>query len=318
MKRSGLFAVLLGLWFGLALLAAPGRAAAASGCTAAVTSGSFGNVDVLAGGSTTTTATLSFSCTGMVPGVPVSLCPNLDAGSGGTDGSGGRYLANGTSTLAFQIYQDNGYSQSWGSATLLVFGAVPTITITPDASGKASTTATLYAKVTASSTAPPGTYTSSFANQGFWYGLNLLTCAGVTVGATVTPATFTFAANVQSNCNVSATDMGFGSVGLLTSSVLANNQFTVTCTNGTAWSVGLDNGKYGSGPAARQMAQGGARVTYGIYTDTGRTAAWGATGGPSGTGTGLTQTFKGYGKVPAQTTPASGPYSDQIVATITY
>jgi spore coat protein U-like protein len=59
-------------------------------------------------------------------------------------------------------------------------------------------------------------------------------------------------------------------------------------------------------------------VTYGLYKDAARSLPWGSTAGvntASGTGTGLTQTLTVYGRVPPQTTPNAGAYTDTIVAT---
>ncbi|WP_280527698.1 spore coat protein U domain-containing protein [Ciceribacter thiooxidans] len=38
----------------------------------------------------------------------------------------------------------------------------------------------------------------------------------------------------------------------------------------------------------------------------------------TGTGTGLTENVSVYGRVPAQSTPAPGTYTDTIVVTVTY
>lgn len=308
----------------LSMLAAPGTASAAASCSASVSNGSFSALDTLNATSANTTATLTFSCTGLTPGLPVTLCPSLDAGTGGSDGSGGRRLAGpGGANVGFQIYQDSGRSQSWGSSTLLGFGATPTITMTPDVTGKATKTQTLYAKVTFGTSTPQGSYTTSFDSQNFFWGLNLLSCAGVTIGYAIPPPSFTFTANVDPACTVSAGTLAFGNVGVLTQAISGQNTIAVRCTANTAWSVGLDNGQNGTGPTARKMALGAGRVTYGIYKDSDRTQAWGAAAqGASavnaGTGTGATQNLTGYGKVPAQSTPSPGLYADTVIATITY
>ncbi len=227
----------------------------------------------------------------------------------------------GGATIPFQIYQDAGHTQPWGSATFLVFGTVPTITVIPDLSGKASTTQTLYAQISAPQTTAPGTYSSTFANESFIWGLNLLSCAGVTVGTLVSPAAFTFTANVTANCGLTATNMAFGNVGLLTQPLSAQNQITVLCTATTPYTLGLNNGLNGASPGARQMANGTNLVTYAIYMDSGHSQLWGSSGPSSvqsSAGTGGNQYFNGYGQVPAQSTPTPGPYSDTIVATLTY
>ena len=69
------------------------------------------------------------------------------------------------------------------------------------------------------------------------------------------------------------------------------------------------------------MTFSGANVTYGLYRDAARSLAWGSTIGTntaSGTGTGLTQTQTVFGRMPTQTTPKPGAYSDSVVVTVGY
>jgi spore coat protein U-like protein len=309
---------LAALWF----CAVPREAAA--GCSVTVNSASFGALDVLAGGTVDAQALLTFTCSGMVPVVPVTLCPNLDGGSGGGDGLGGRLLT-GTpgGTLAFQIYQDASRTVPWGSTSFLAFGATPTITVVPNLAGAASTTRFLYARVTVAPTTPPGAYASTFASQNFFWGLNLLSCAGLTVGTTATPAAFTFSASVAANCGLTVSALGFGTVGLLDHAIVAQNTMDVRCTATTPWSLGLNNGLNGASPTTRKMANGAARVSYMLYQDSGRTTVWGdlAAGASyvlGGTGTGAVQSRPAYGRVPVQTTPAPNTYNDTVIATVTY
>lgn len=307
----------------LALLA-PGRAEAAPSCTSSVTDGTFTATSGLSPGTYDTTATLSFSCTGLTPAIPVTLCPNIDGGSGGGDAGGGRFLTgSGLGSLGFQIYRDAGRTLPWGSTSFLIFGDVPTITVTPGANGRVDTTRTLYARVTVPATAKPGTYSSTFTNQNFFWGLNLLTCGGITVGFALPPPAFTFRMTIDPGCTVAGTPMDFGTVGLLATTKVAENSVNVRCTNGTTYSVGLGNGLNGTSPTNRRLAKGAERITYGIYKDRDGVQPWGeAAMGASfvqaGTGTGSSQPYPAYGRAPAQTTPSPGAYSDTIVATVTY
>lgn len=64
-----------------------------------------------------------------------------------------------------------------------------------------------------------------------------------------------------------------------------------------------------------------ATVNYTIYRDAARTQVWGVTAGGdvvSGTGNGNVQNLTAYGRVPPQTTPAAGVYSDIVAITVTY
>jgi spore coat protein U-like protein len=69
------------------------------------------------------------------------------------------------------------------------------------------------------------------------------------------------------------------------------------------------------------MSQASQNITYGLYRDSARAQPWGDSAGTNtaaGTGSGLAQTVTVYGRVPAQTTPSPGTYSDTVVVTISY
>ncbi|MFT4250976.1 MAG: spore coat U domain-containing protein [Caulobacter sp.] len=317
------FAALAGLlvaalvWFG-----APSSAQAAASCNASVTSVNLGSsLSPLTAGTVDATANLNFSCTGLTSLIPVSLCPNLDAGSGGSNGSGQRYMVGpGGATVAFQIYQDSGRTQPWGSSALLVFGTVPTISANPGTGTSINVNQTVYLRLTTTTTTVPGAYSTSFSGQNFFWGLNLLTCAGVTIGYAVVPATFTYSATLIPDCTISTGNLAFGSAGVLSADKDAQSAMSVTCTKDTPYAIGLDNGQQGTSATARRMKAGTEYVTYGIYQDNARGSPWGSTAGQTvgGTGTGGAQPLTLYGRVPAQTTPAPATYGDQVVATVTY
>ncbi len=302
-------------------LAVPRRVEAAGGCSASVGSVNFGNtLSPLTAGVVDASATVTFSCTGQSPLVALTLCPNLDGGTGGGDAAGMRKLVGpGGATINFQVYQDSARSQPWGSAALLVFGAVPTITGTPMANGSLTVTTTLYARIWTTASTAPGTYSSSFAGQNFFWGLNLLSCAGVTIGYQIPPASFDFKVTLIPDCTSSATAMNFPNSGVINAVKGGQSQVNITCTSGTPYAIGLDNGLYGAAPAARKMKKGTEYITYGLYQDSGYGTVWGGTGQTqAGTGSGAAQQVQVYGKVPVQATPSPGAYQDTVVATITY
>ena len=157
-------------------------------------------------------------------------------------------------------------------------------------------------------------------NAGF-YLLGAPTCASLTASNGTFP--FSATANVINNCNISATNVSFGTASVLSGALTATGSITAQCTNGDAWKIALSGGSSGN-VTARQMQRsgGGGTIGYGLYTDAARSIAWGdGTGGSStvtGVGTGNSQAVTVYGAVPAQTTPAPGNYSDTITATISF
>ena len=69
------------------------------------------------------------------------------------------------------------------------------------------------------------------------------------------------------------------------------------------------------------MTNGSSTINYSLYTTSARTTVWGNTVGTdtvAGTGNGASQAYTVYGRVPAQSTPSPGTYSDTVVLTISY
>jgi spore coat protein U-like protein len=135
---------------------------------------------------------------------------------------------------------------------------------------------------------------------------------------------FNVTITIQSNCIVqSATDLAFGSQGVLNANVDAQSTISVQCTNTTPYTVGLSagNGAAATVAARKMTGPAAATVTYSVYRDAARSLVWGTTIGTdtlAGTGDGNPQPITVYGRVPPQVTPAAGGYSDTLTVTVTY
>ncbi|MBZ9978061.1 spore coat U domain-containing protein [Mesorhizobium sp. BR-1-1-10] len=129
---------------------------------------------------------------------------------------------------------------------------------------------------------------------------------------------------IQAECKVvTAADLDFGTRGVVDANIDQTTTISVQCTNSTPYSVGLNaGGGAGATVAVRKMTgPASATINYAIYRDAARTQVWGNTVGTdviTGTGNGSAQSLTAYGRVPAQTTPAPGVYSDVVAVTITY
>ncbi len=202
-------------------------------------------------------------------------------------------------------------------------GTIVTYDLTLLAGGVATTPAfNVYGQIYgAQQTAIPGSYTWTSATPAVSYGVQ--TATACPTGATLTGAsgTTTWTATIAAKCNLSATDINFGSTVLLSANVDASGTLNVQCTNTTPYTISINGGlSAATNPALRKMILSSGSVTYGIYSDSARTTAWGSLAGATvaGTGTGLTQSLTMYGRVPPQGVPAPGNYADTLVATITY
>ena len=102
----------------------------------------------------------------------------------------------------------------------------------------------------------------------------------------------------------------------------ATSTVTITCTNTTLYSVGLDAGTaVGATVATRYMNSGVAKIAYSLCSDPAHAINWGRTDGVdtvAGVGNGSAQVLTVYGQIASGQFSTPGTYSDAIVATVTY
>ncbi|MFM0045058.1 Csu type fimbrial protein [Paraburkholderia sediminicola] len=307
-----------------ALLGVLPQRASAQTCSASPSALSFGNVSPIGLSAVAATGTISISCTW--PAVTLTPSVQVCLNMGGTTP---RYLAIGSNQLQYNLYQDAAHSLAWGSTAL---GTTPiSVTLNKPLTGNTATTSVnFYGQITASQPTVPTSgnantvYSQTLSQTSLNYGFFLLLAPGCAALTTSGGSFgFTASATVVNNCLISATNVAFTSTGVLSSALNATGAITARCTNGDAFEIALSSGSSGN-VAARQMQRsgGGGAVNYQLYTDTAHTIAWGdGTAGTSmatGTGSGNAVSITVYGRVPAQTTPMPGSYSDTITATISY
>ena len=144
-----------------------------------------------------------------------------------------------------------------------------------------------------------------------------------TASAAITTSNFTVQVTIAAACTInSASTLDFGSQGVLTANVDQTSTLDIQCTNSTPYNIGLDAGT-GSGAtvAVRKMTSGVNTVNYTLYSDFARATVWGNTVGTDtfgAIGNGVSQKYTVYGRVPAQTTPAPGIYTDTVTVTVNY
>ena len=153
----------------------------------------------------------------------------------------------------------------------------------------------------------------------------LASCAiASTSNAATASSSFQVNLTIQGECKVqSASNVSFGSHGVIDSNIDTTNAIGVQCTSSTPYTVALSaGGGSGATVAARKMTSAANdTVSYSLYRDASRTQLWGVTQNvdtTAGTGNGSLQTYTAYGRVAAQATPAQGAYSDLVSVTITY
>jgi spore coat protein U-like protein len=310
------------LFFGVALCAPTSLYAQ---CSVSVANINFGNVDVLPAAAVNVTGSLVLSCTGLPAPNPSSwrFCINIGSGSVYT-GSQRQLRGPGGARVSYDLYKDSGYTQRWGSWQSGFGGTGLQINFSSNSSGNINASVPIYARFFANQQAAvPGSYSSSIPSStaGLYvrYGRTTASC---NTGTRNTRSSFSVLANVISTCNINASNISFGSVGVVSSNVDATSTVSTQCNTSVPYTVSLSGGNAAAtDPTQRKMAKASETVTYGLYRDAARLQPWGSTIGTNtvaGTGTGAARNITVYGRVPPQATGSPGNYSDTIVATVTY
>lgn len=163
-----------------------------------------------------------------------------------------------------------------------------------------------------------------FRASGYLLSLAALVFTPVASLAQVATTNFNVQITIQAACQInSAGNLDFGTSGVIAAPIDATSNIVVQCTASTPFSLGLSAGAGTGATVANRLmtSPAGGTISYSLYTTAAHTTVWGNTVGTdrqTGTGTGAPQTFTVYGRVPAQTTPAVGVYTDTVTATLNY
>jgi spore coat protein U-like protein len=127
---------------------------------------------------------------------------------------------------------------------------------------------------------------------------------------------------VPDTCTIAPATLAFGPydpIGANASSPRdAQATIQIACTRATPWSVGLNTGSFPAG-ATRQMANGGARLQYGLYLDAARSSPWDTTSTVSGSAASTAPVnLVVHGRIPGGQSVPAGSYADAVVSTINF
>ncbi len=132
-------------------------------------------------------------------------------------------------------------------------------------------------------------------------------------------------ADITGTCTLtSAATLSFGPNPSTGSNIDAQQDISVNCTTGVDYTIGMNNGANALG-LVRRMVSGANFMSYDVYTAATRAGAESVaavgTAAPAnfiGTGTGAGQTITVFGRIPSQSTPPVGTYTDTLVVTLQY
>jgi spore coat protein U-like protein len=131
---------------------------------------------------------------------------------------------------------------------------------------------------------------------------------------------------ILASCSIVSTQaISFGQVAAIGANIDQTSTLTVNCSSTTPYTVSLSAGNgTGATVATRKMMSGTNAVNYTLFRDAARTQIWGITTTGttpdvfSGTGSGANQAITIFARVPAQTVPPPGNYSDSVTITVTF
>lgn len=315
----------------LALLLASHPAQAAVSCSASMTGLSFGPVNPLSS-QTDASASLSYTCTKNDGGTDSALvCFHIGEPLGRQWNP--RLMLNGSNTLQFQLYQDPGRSQIWGSYG---FGSPTPVAVPITLYGRydsVSGTIPLYGRVmSGQNTAIPGNYTDIYLNNDTAISINATSgstapsnCSSSWQSGAYFP--FTVSATVTKQCRVdAASDVDLGTVPASASNIANNGSIQITCSNTTPYYVGLRPSNNSSAGAGLMSAPPGNtdQVPYQLYQNAAMSSIWGNTAtasnagnGVAGTGTGASRSHTVYVRAPSADYQP-GSYSDTVTVVVNY
>jgi spore coat protein U-like protein len=153
--------------------------------------------------------------------------------------------------------------------------------------------------------------------------LGLMPWAELHAQSQTASTTFRVQARVEAVCEVTASDLNFGTYTAQAGTPLQGTTLLrATCTPGSTYNVGLNEGTSpGATVNQRKMVAGTQALNYQLYRDSARSQIWGNTTGTdtvTGVGTGLAQDHTVFGAVPATQVVPAGDYADTITVRIYY
>lgn len=281
----------------------------------------FGIVNPFGSGSVAVSIPLTWLCdaNNHVP-KDSTLCLYVANDSGG-QAQPWRYLENASSStdLPFNVYNPAN-SQVVAPATNGVAGTL-SLTSLPGGARTGNVTFTLNGELPLP--LPPGAgsglYQTLMANSELRTAFVLGSTCTIAPATVVGSYTLTAQATIDQQCEVSATDLDFGSQPTpILSNIDSTSEVTVRCTDSTPFTVGLSSGLHGS----RNMDNAGNLLNYELYKTASRSTVWGNSGSErqSGTGQGISTgiIFTVFGRVFPNTTAPAGIYTDTITVDVEY
>lgn len=197
--------------------------------------------------------------------------------------------------------------------------------------GNTPKTAPLYLKTVIGANVAAGVYTETLNVAWAWNycsGIGLgNACLGRDVGSG--NQTVSVSLTVSNDCQITTPNISFGSAPVVAGFSTVNQSLSLSCTKGSAYTVGLNDGQNALGGRRRMKSAAGNYLAYDIFKS-GGTTRWGSVSAARrassdadvnpGNGSGIgAQVFNYNARIYTdQPTPPAGSYLDNVVLDVTF
>lgn len=286
--------------------------------------GSISSMTVRTAAQTSSTVNAGLSCTSALISLLVSTdhfyatITSVQSGMVGPTGD----------VIGYSLYGDSSRSVPITRGAQFDFGGAAGIAQSIGLiAGPGTKTVPLYLSSITGSNVAAGVYTETLSIDWNWSYCSGVGLGGVCLGRDTGSATasLTVSMTVTNDCQITAPTISFGSAPVISGFTTVTGQASISCTKGSAYSVGLSDGQNVlSVGGRRRMISGSNYLAYDIFKSAGSTR-WGSVGAArrdsstaevnpgNGLGTG-SQVFNYNAKVYTdQTTPPAGIYIDNVV-----
>lgn len=223
----------------------------------------------------------------------------------------------GTSTCSNSTETPVGQSYSWSGSTLLGLLSSKSYTLP------------IYFRTVSGQSVSAGPYQVTITLN-ISYSVCPTGVLGICLG---TPQAGTTAVTTQLNMTVTndcititAPDVNFGSAPLVSSFPTVSQSIAITCTKGSTYTVGINNGANAGSGTVRNMVSGSNSMSYDLYKGSSSnrwgptgTDRWASSAASSVSSDGTVNTYNYTAKIlSGQNTPPAGSYTDTLVVDIAF
>ncbi|MFP5597185.1 spore coat protein U domain-containing protein [Kluyvera sp. 142486] len=271
---------------------------------------------------------VNYTCTGAVLSLlGATICFNFGPSANGSTFP--RQMTSGTAKINYQLYQDSGHTIVLGNQDSNASFSPKRVAWRMLTLNDLTGSFTVYAVIPkGQSTAVPGNYTDNFLaiNASITSIINPLNLGAACGSTVVGNFAFGVTATVSKQCQITATNtLSLGSVAYTQTNITSNSNFTMACTNGTAYTIGLtpSNGNTTGSGVMKSTATTSTNpdlVPYQLKSTAGVSGlTWGNASpnlvADTGTGSSVNKTV--YALVPNANYRADS-YADTVTITVTY